>query len=100
MDQFLADVLPRQIEAEEAICNGNPAPQLAMWSSKNPLILFGASFRGGEVAPISARVTHVYRRENGEWMIIHRHADRVFGHLGLIFVAINACVGTNTTALI
>ena len=42
MDQFLADVLPRQIEAEKAICNGDPAPRLAMWSSKNPVTLFGA----------------------------------------------------------
>ena len=129
MDQFLAEVLPRQIEAEKAICNGDPAPGLAMWSSKNPVtpvrggcdqaecrggapvLPFGhvvvfqlhglplfelvaagvsgdlahavgfeqvsASFRGGPVAPISARVTHVYRRENGEWMIVHRHADRL-----------------------
>jgi ketosteroid isomerase-like protein len=36
-----------------------------------------ASFRGSPEAPISARVTHVYRRENGEWMIVHRHADRL-----------------------
>ena len=36
---------------------------------------------------MSARVTHVYRRENGEWMIVHRHADRLFGQPGLIFVA-------------
>ena len=128
VDQFLADALPRQIEAEKAICNGDPAPRLAMWSSKNPVTLFGAdatkqgaeevrrffhsvaswfsnctayrfelvaagvsrdlaytvgfeqvsaSFRGGPVAPMSARVTHVYRRENGEWMIVHRHADRL-----------------------
>lgn len=128
VDQFLADVLPRQIGAEKAICNGDPAPRLAMWSSKNPVTLFGAdatkqgaeevrqffhlvaswfanctayrfdlvaaevsgdvaytigfehvsaSFRGSPEAPISARVTHVYRRENGEWMIVHRHADRL-----------------------
>ena len=42
VDQFLAEVLPRQIEAEKAICNGDPAPRLAMWSSKNPVTLFGA----------------------------------------------------------
>ncbi len=23
------------------------------------------------------RVTHVYRRENGEWKIVHRHGDRL-----------------------
>jgi len=25
------------------------------------------------------RVTHVYRRENGEWKIVHRHGDEVPG---------------------
>jgi len=26
--------------------------------------------------PYTLRVTHLYRRENGEWKIVHRHADR------------------------
>ena len=34
----------------------------------------------GEVAGLpdqdwSARVTHVYRREGGQWLLVHRHAD-------------------------
>jgi ketosteroid isomerase-like protein len=29
----------------------------------------------GRVEPITVRVTHVYRRENGEWRIVHRHGD-------------------------
>ena len=33
------------------------------------------SMDGGPVAPITLRVTHVYRREDGEWKIVHRHAD-------------------------
>jgi len=115
LDRFLAEVLPRQIEAEKAMCNGDPAARQAMWSSKDPVTLLGAdatmqgaeevrpffdllaswfsnctayrfelvaaevsgdlaytvgfehislSFRGGPVAPLSIRVTHVYRREN------------------------------------
>ena len=30
---------------------------------------------GGPVEANTLRVTHVYRRENGEWKIIHRHGD-------------------------
>jgi ketosteroid isomerase-like protein len=33
------------------------------------------SMDGGPVEPITLRVTHVYRREDGEWKIVHRHAD-------------------------
>jgi ketosteroid isomerase-like protein len=28
-----------------------------------------------EAADDALRVTHVYRRENGEWKIVHRHGD-------------------------
>ena len=34
------------------------------------------SYDGGPVQPAVLRVTHVYRRENGEWRIVHRHGDR------------------------
>jgi len=30
---FLASTMPRQVEAETAIHNGDPNPRLAMWSS-------------------------------------------------------------------
>lgn len=30
-----------------------------------------------EVAPISLRVTTIFRREDGEWRIVHRHADPI-----------------------
>jgi ketosteroid isomerase-like protein len=29
----------------------------------------------GEARTYTLRVTHVYRRENGQWRIVHRHAD-------------------------
>jgi ketosteroid isomerase-like protein len=35
------------------------------------------SVDGGPVKPNTLRVTHVYRRENGEWKIVHRHGDHV-----------------------
>ena len=34
-----------------------------------------ASRDGGQMQPNRLRVTHVYRRENGEWRIVHRHGD-------------------------
>ncbi len=33
------------------------------------------SIDGGPAAPRVLRVTHVYRREDGEWKIVHRHGD-------------------------
>jgi ketosteroid isomerase-like protein len=36
---------------------------------------FKASLEGGPPEQITVRVTHVYRRENGEWKIVHRHGD-------------------------
>jgi ketosteroid isomerase-like protein len=29
----------------------------------------------GRIEPVTVRVTHVYRREDGEWKIVHRHGD-------------------------
>jgi ketosteroid isomerase-like protein len=126
LDDFLTPTLARQLEAEQALINGDPAPRLAMWSTQEPVTVFGAeksvigseevtqafhwlasrfsnctdyrfelvaagasgnlaytlgyehfsfSMDGGPIQPITLRVTHVYRREDGEWKVVHRHAD-------------------------
>ena len=36
---------------------------------------FKASIGGGPPEDVTVRVTHVYRREDGEWKIVHRHGD-------------------------
>jgi ketosteroid isomerase-like protein len=36
---------------------------------------FNSTNDDGTVEPITVRVTHVYRREDGEWKIVHRHGD-------------------------
>jgi ketosteroid isomerase-like protein len=36
---------------------------------------FDVSRDGGPVESVTLRVTHVYRREEGEWRIVHRHGD-------------------------
>lgn len=33
------------------------------------------SVDGGPVESLTLRVTHIYRRENGDWKLVHRHAD-------------------------
>jgi ketosteroid isomerase-like protein len=39
-----------------------------------------AKFDGAdEMTPISLRVTTIFRREDGEWRIVHRHADALTG---------------------
>ncbi|QHT68771.1 DUF4440 domain-containing protein [Rhodocytophaga rosea] len=31
----------------------------------------------GKVEPMTLRATHVFKKENGEWKLLHRHADHV-----------------------
>jgi ketosteroid isomerase-like protein len=127
LDDFVATVIPRQVEAETALHNGDAGPRLAMWSARDPVTLLGAdsprnsgraeverisrwiasrfsggrdyeleviaagvsgdlayvvgyerslaSLDGGPLRPNVVRATHVYRREDGEWKIVHRHGD-------------------------
>ena len=42
VDDFLSGTMPRLMQAEEAIHNGDVAPRLAMWSRNDPVTLFGA----------------------------------------------------------
>jgi ketosteroid isomerase-like protein len=36
---------------------------------------FTGSIDGRAIEPITVRSTHIYRREEGEWKIVHRHGD-------------------------
>jgi ketosteroid isomerase-like protein len=123
--KFLAEMLPKQRAAEQALHHGEVAPRLALWSRDDPVTVYGArlsvsgwadiepTFRtvaswfsdskefefeviaagasgdlaytvgyehnqvkvDGELRTYTLRVTHVYRREDGQWRIVHRHAD-------------------------
>jgi hypothetical protein len=41
VDDFVAEIHPRLIGELEALHNGDPRPRLAMWSTKDPVTLFG-----------------------------------------------------------
>ena len=125
VDEFLSAVLPRLQAAELALHEGDAAPRKAVWSSIEPVTLFGAevertgrselestfdwiasrfegcrSFEyevvaagasgnlgylvayehvtatiGGEEVSYMLRATTVFRRESGEWRVVHRHGD-------------------------
>ena len=36
---------------------------------------FTVSFDGGPLTPHALRLTHLYRREAGEWKVVHEHSD-------------------------
>jgi len=42
LDDFLTPTLARQLQAEKALINGDPGPRLAMWSTQDPVTIFGA----------------------------------------------------------
>ena len=54
-EDFLAATMPRLIEAETALHNGDPGPRIAMWSRADPLTLFGAAASArswAEIGPV------------------------------------------------
>jgi hypothetical protein len=42
LDDFRTTVLARQVEAENALYNGDPALLIEIWSTQDPVTLFGA----------------------------------------------------------
>ena len=46
VDDFLAEMLPKQVVAETAIHNGDVEPRLALWSRTDPVTVFGAKRSG------------------------------------------------------
>jgi ketosteroid isomerase-like protein len=126
-DDFLEWVRTRLYDAELALHNGDAAPRLAIWSTKEPVTVLGAwksasssseatrlfnelqktfsdctsyslelvaadvvgdiaytvgyehtqASINGEPRTYTLRATQIYRREDGEWKVAHRHGDTV-----------------------
>ena len=131
-DDFLEWVRTRLYDAELALHNGDVAPRLAIWSTKEPVTVLSAwkaptnypetnelstaleetfsdcrsySFEliaadvsgdmaytvgfehtqalvNGEPCTYRLRATQVYRREDGEWNVAHRHGDTLSSEPG------------------
>jgi hypothetical protein len=93
-EAFLKWARSRRRDAEEALHNGDAEPRLALWSGNEPVTVLGAwkaangqdelreLFRHLEASFSDCLsyshdivATQVYRREDGEWKVAHRHAD-------------------------
>ena len=53
------------------------SPTRSAWSA-------GRVTLNGESITIEQRVTNIYRRENGEWKIVHHHTDLSPAMLGVL----------------
>jgi ketosteroid isomerase-like protein len=60
-----------RIELVAAGASGDLA--YAVWVERGEALVAGRD----DYAPIALRITHIFRRENGIWKIIHRHGDPV-----------------------
>jgi hypothetical protein len=73
LDDFLGITVPRQIEAERTLHNGDAQPRLEMWSRNDPVTVlgaFGVHWSGWqEVSEGALRTCIGARTENGRLLI-------------------------------
>jgi hypothetical protein len=53
VDDFVAEIHPRLVAELQAIHNGDPGPRLAMWSTRDPVTLFGTAMSGSGSEQVS-----------------------------------------------
>ena len=63
VDDFLAEIHPRLVTELQALHNGDPGPRLAMWSTNDPVTLFGAAMSGRG----SEQVSGIFRSIASRW---------------------------------
>ena len=56
-----------------------------------------ASINGAEPKPYVLRATTIFRRENGEWKIVHRHGDALAAESGAIVGRLTPPAGQRAT---
>ena len=63
VDDFLAEIHPRLVAELQALHDGDPGPRLAMWSTKDPVTLFGAAMSGSGWEQVSG----IFRSIASRW---------------------------------
>lgn len=51
LDEFLKTVVPRQIQADNALLNGDPQPRVELWSHHDPVTILGARWARKRLGP-------------------------------------------------
>ena len=68
----------RYHKSVEAFTQGDPDATKSLWSARGDVTPANPKLgNAAEKVPISLRVTTIFRREDGEWKIVHRHADPI-----------------------
>jgi ketosteroid isomerase-like protein len=60
-----------EVSFEDLACSASGDLAYTVWIERLQAQLVGVA----DPSPVALRVTHVYRREDGTWRLVHRHAD-------------------------
>lgn len=63
----------RNLQTERVAMSASGDLAFSVWIERGEARVAGRE----NYAPIALRITHIFRRENGQWKIIHRHGDAV-----------------------
>lgn len=100
-----SDTSPEAIELQRSFFRGEGDGDFDLeqtYVSGNLAVLVGVERQHGRIGDLPAqewplRVTLVFRREDGDWRLVHRHADALVHEIGLEHLS-RLALGSNPTS--
>jgi hypothetical protein len=83
-EDFLGSVMPRVLEADTAIHNGDAGPRSAIWSPNDPVTLFGAVLTGtgwGEIRQVFETLASRFSNGSYDYEVIAAGASGDLGYV-------------------
>jgi hypothetical protein len=77
------ELIEQYHRVQREFLRGNPEPVKNLFSHRDDVTLanpYGPPVRGWareDVTPYAVRATMIFRPEDGEWKVVHRHADPI-----------------------